>query len=526
MKRNFVLAGIFASAMSGLIYAQARSAPDWTTEGFDAQRTSWMRVDPYISIDNLSKFQFIWKLKVDNESRYGNSLTAPVVLGNLMTFRGFKSLVFVGGSSNNVYAIDYDFGTMFWRTHHNYTAGAREFAGSPACPGGMTAPLTRATPLTPPAQLAFFGFARPPRPAKGDVGEPGKGAPQLAEIAARIASRGNRGGGDTAAPAAARGAAAGRAAGAGPARGATPARATPPTFVFSVAADGLLRGLIPDTGDLALAPARFLPPNSTATGLIWADGFVYAATSNTCGGAPTAVYAMDFTAETKPVITWESDGAAIAGLALDEGGTLYVTTGKGDSQYANSIVALDGKTLKVLRAYSTKTDAFITTPVLFTDGDRTYVAATTETSLYVLDTASLTTPAVRTEPQANVRFTGDGLAAWRDDAGTRWLLASGSGANIAYAFTGKSVVERWRRNLVGPRTPIIINGVVFALAGGNAGSNAVLYALDPASGKDLWNSGNTITSTARAGMAAGTGQVYVVTADNNVYAFGIPLAIN
>ena len=157
-----------------------------------------MRADPYISIENLSKFQFLWKLKVDNESRHGNALTAPVALGNLMTFRGFKSLVFVGGSSNNVYAIDYDFGTMFWRTHHNYTAGAREYAGSPTCPGGMTLPLTRATSLTPPTQLAFFGFARPPRPAKGDVGEPGKGAPQLAEIAARIAARGNRGGGDDA----------------------------------------------------------------------------------------------------------------------------------------------------------------------------------------------------------------------------------------------------------------------------------------------------------------------------------------
>jgi hypothetical protein len=177
-----------AAVMSGLVYAQARSAPDWTTTGFDAQRTSWMRVDPYISVDNMAKFQFIWKLKVDNESRHGNSLTAPVALGNLMTFRGFKSLVFVGGSSNNVYAIDYDFGTVFWRTHHNYTAGAREYAGSPACPGGMTLPLTRATSLNPATQLAFFGFARPPRPAKGDVGEPGKGAPQLAEIAARQAA--------------------------------------------------------------------------------------------------------------------------------------------------------------------------------------------------------------------------------------------------------------------------------------------------------------------------------------------------
>ena len=86
-----------AAAGAGVLYAQARSAPDWTTQGADAQRTSWMPVDPYISRDNLSKFRFIWKLKVDNEARYGNALTAPVALGNLMTFRGFKSLIFVGG---------------------------------------------------------------------------------------------------------------------------------------------------------------------------------------------------------------------------------------------------------------------------------------------------------------------------------------------------------------------------------------------------------------------------------------------
>ena len=70
--------------------------------------------------------------------------------------------------------------------------------------------------------------------------------------------------------------------------------------------------------------------------------------------------------------------------------------------------------------------------------------------------------------------------------------------------------------MASPRTPIVVNGVVFALAGGNIGANAVLYALDPATGKELWNSGNTITSSASAGLSAGTGQVYVVTADNTV----------
>ncbi len=536
--RRVVLGLGLAASMAGILYGQARSAPDWTTTGFDAQRTSWVRVDPYISIENLPRFQFIWKLEVDNESRFGNSLTPPVALGNLMTFRGFKSLIFVGGSSNNVYAIDYDFGTMFWRTHHNYTAGAREYAGSSTCPGGMSLPLTRATNLNPATQLAFFGFARPPRPARGDVGEPGKGAPQLAEIAARQAAR-NRGGGD--APAG--GATPGR----GSAPAATPARGAPspagpeggrgrggPNFVFSVAADGLLRGLIPDTGDLALAPAKFLPPNATATGLVWADGFVYAATTNTCGGANEAVWAMNFDADGKPVTSWETEGAPIAGLALGPDGTVFVSTGGGTSRYANSIVALDGETLKVLD-WLRQDAPFTSRPTVFGEGENTYVAATSGSRLFVLDAGALggadhRTP-LATVGQRDMRFNAGGLSTWRDAAGLRWILAEVNGAirafKIAAAGGSLAVEPAWTsRPMASPRTPIIVNDVVFALASGGDGTNAVLYALDPATGTDLWNSGNTMTAPASAGLSAGTGQVYVVTADNTVWSFGIPLVIN
>jgi outer membrane protein assembly factor BamB len=522
----------FAAAVASMLHGQARSAPDWTTQGFDAQRTSWMRVDPYISLQNLEKFQFIWKLKLDNEPRHGNSLTAPVALGNLMTFRGFKSLIFVGGSSNNVYAIDYDFGTLFWRTHHNYTAGAREYAGSPTCPGGMTLPLTRATSLNPASQLAFFGFARPPRPAKGDVGEPGQGAPQLAEIAARLAARGSRGGADTPAGAAA------------PARGApppgretTPGRGRGPNFVFSVAADGLLRSLIPDTGDPAAPPAKFLPANATANGLIWTDGMVYAATANTCGGAPEAVWGMDYALDGRPVTTWETDGAPIAGISVGPDGTVYAATGSGTSRYANAVVALENRTLKI-KDWVTASDAFISTPVVFTEGDKTYIASTTNGRVYLLDASALggtdhKTPLAMnpSDDTANLRFANDAVSTWRDAAGTRWILAATGGEIAAYKLvttSGTAALERaWTsRTMVRPRAPMIVNGVIFAVGAGHSGASAVLFALDPASGRELWNSGTTLTSAASAGLSAGTGQIFVVTDDNTVWAFGIPLAIN
>jgi hypothetical protein len=52
---------------------------------------------------------------------------------------------------------------------------------------------------------------------------------------------------------------------------------------------------------------------------------------------------------------------------------------------------------------------------------------------------------------------------------------------------------------------------------------AVLYVLDGATGKELWNSGRTITSFARGGLVASGGQVYMVTYDHHMYAFGIPV---
>ena len=94
------------------------------------------------------------------------------------------------------------------------------------------------------------------------------------------------------------------------------------------------------------------------------------------------------------------------------------------------------------------------------------------------------------------------------------------------------------RDLTSPAAPLIFNGVVFALSTGehrpaNANATAaarakssvpaVLYALDPATGKELWSSGKTITSFARGGLSASAGQVYLVTFDNTLYAFGIPM---
>src|SRR5262249_22568235 len=79
----------------------------------------------------------------------------------------------------------------------------------------------------------------------------------------------------------------------------------------------------------------------------------------------------------------------------------------------------------------------------------------------------------------------------------------------------------WTADLSAPLPPIVINGVVFAVS--NA-SSAVLHALDGVTGKELWNSGKTITAAVRSGGLSGSGsQLSLGTADGTLYAFGYPI---
>ena len=102
-----------------------------------------------------------------------------------------------------------------------------------------------------------------------------------------------------------------------------------------------------------------------------------------------------------------------------------------------------------------------------------------------------------------------------------------------------SLAPGWQsRDLTSPLAPIVVNGMVIAVSSGEYRGTAaslssaqraqksvpaVLYVLDAVTGKTMWSSGTKITSFARGGLAAGDGQVYVVTYDNHLYAFGIPL---
>ena len=169
------------------------------------------------------------------------------------------------------------------------------------------------------------------------------------------------------------------------------------------------------------------------------------------------------------------------------------------------------------------------------------------------------------------------MASWEDAKGTRWVLTPfwgpvhpdfkvpvshgpvTHGAVVAFKVEEKNgkmqLTPAWMsRDMDQAEPPVIANGVVFAYAAGEDATQvmpdrawnetggavyggglssgparriptsrrAALYALDGQTGKELWSSGNQITSFNHfTSLSVANGRVYIGTYDGMLYAFGV-----
>lgn len=612
-----------AAAAGAALFAQGRGNPtEWPTTGGDAQRTYWTRSDPNITNEALSQpgFELQWKRKLTTAARGGVSLSPAVTVTGVTLFTPLSTIM---GASNDVFALDNDTGNPFWTRHFDGTLPA----ATAACPGGTLAAATRMANLTPaPLVAAGGGRAGGGRGGNGfssSVGAPGEGAPVPAgrggggrgaatapgapgapgaagappaagapaagappagQPPAGAPQQGGRGRGGNAAAGAGAGAGAPGAAPGAP--GAAPARGggggggfgRSSGLVYVLAGDGVLHALGFPSGKDIQKPAAFLPANARVSDLIGVNNVVYAATSGNCGGAPNGIWAMDVSSDAKTVTSWKTNGGSpIGSVAFATDGTLIAAVGPGTAGtggYVNAIVALDPKTLQLKDWYTQPNTEFVSSPLVFREGDKDIVAAATKDGrVLLLEVGSLgganhSTPAFASKPVVSGAWTPGALAMWQEainitpanapapdpaagagaapaqivTGGTRWLLvpvagklaadvtasngAVTSGAIVALKVTndgGKlSLAPGWTsRDVASPITPLVVNGVVFAAS---AGPTATLYAFNGSTGKELWTSGKTITGPLSGrSFWAGSGQVYAGTVDGTVYAFGFAM---
>lgn len=504
---------------SSLAFAQ-RGGNDWMTVSNDAQRSSWVRHDAKISLANMRKpgFELVWKMPLEDAQR---QLTPPALLDFYIGYRGFRTLGFFGSTADRIVAVDTDLGRVEWEKTFSSTPPA----GTAQCPGGMTSPVARPTAVAYPSVLSARGFGRSGF-AKSGVGEPYQGAVTLkvTPVVRMLPPR----------PAPAK-----------PSAGAEAFNPFAPRvqYVVALSGDGKLHSMWVSNGNEARPAVSFVPPNANALGLLVFDNTAYVATTNNCGGVENGVWALDLTGNR--LSHWKTSAKSIAGtagLAAGPDGTIYAAAG-------GELVALAPKTLEPTAIYNTGGAQFTSSPVVFPFNGKNLIAATTSDGrLELFDAAAVGSgkPLDRSEPFSGRDNAPGALATWQDDMGDRWILVPVSAGPAAPGFetngaVANGAIAAWKvdlkngaarlepgwisRDMVSPLPPIVVNGVIFALSAGKQGSgNAVLYALDPATGKELWSSGSAIASyVSGGGLAAGGARVYVAAHDGVQYAFGFPI---
>jgi len=496
---------------------RAQSGSEWLTSSGDAARDGWQRAESRITPRNVAKLQLLWKVKVPTKPMGMLSFREPLIVSGVKTPDGVRTLAILAGAANDVYAVDAENGKVVWQTNLKWASDKPQEPGEGS--GFICTNAMSATPVVSPVDA-------------------------------------------------------------------------PVRRLYLLTSDGYLRTIDLSTGNESDPPIQVLPlPYGKPYGLNLVHNVVYTVTGQGCGGVPNALYAVNL--ENKKLTISSPPQAGLwgtAGPTVGSDGTIYFESGDGAydaaaGKLSTSVEAFTfaGDQLTLKDFYSPSNHVWLTrrdldmnvTPVVFPYKERDLIVASGKEGRYfVLDSKSMggpdhMTPLFRSElySNKNVNFQTEGtwgsLTSWEAKDGTRWVLGP-IGGEVAVPFPksygptpnggiialklkekdGKIELEpAWQsRDMITSEPPVIVNGVVFVLAGGEftgQANDAVgglfsaqeriqrsvpakLFALDAVTGKELYSSGDQITSFLhQAGLSVAGDKVMFGTFDGTVYCFGV-----
>ncbi len=498
--------------------AQAQgTAQEWTTSSLTPARDAWQRGDSGISPQSAKNLTLLWKTKVENKTMGMQSFREPLIINGVKTSSGEKTVTILAGASNDVFALDASNGTVLWKKTLKWESSKPQEPGEGR--GFICTNAQSATPVVTPAGAAT-------------------------------------------------------------------------RLLYVLASDGYMHTMDLATGDETEAAIQVLPlPYGKPYGLNMVNDVIYTVTGQGCGGVPNALYAVDL--KTRKVANSNPPQAGlwgVAGPALGSDGTVYFSSGDGayDSSTGALSTSVEAFTYKsgavTLKDYYTPSNyEWLTrrdldmnaSPVVFPyKGQDVIVASGKEGRFFLMDSKNMgganhMTPLFRSAviSNANVNFQTEGtwgsMTSWLGKDGTRWLLAP-TGGKVAVPFpttngetpnggiialklaekAGKpELVPAWTsRDMLTAEPPVVINGVVLTLAGGEytlqandvrgglfsaeerikRSVPAKLYALDAITGKELFNSGDQIASFLhQAGLSVANNKVIFGTFDGTIYCYGL-----
>ena len=507
---------IVALMFTATITAAPATPADWLTDGGDPQRTGWQRNETTITKDNVKNLTVRWKTKLDNEPREMHNLFAPMIVSSVPTKDGPKEIAIEAGSGDNIYGIDTATGTVLWKKHFPYTSDKPARLGGPLCPGGLVVtPTINPNPGTNGQRTAYA--------VSGD------GMMHFLNVAD---------GEDLQSPA----------------------------------------SFMPPNGKAySLNFRNNVLYTTTAQGCGGNPNKIYSFDLTT---RKTTEY------NPKGGGLWGRSGAAIGfdgTIYAPTGDGMYDAS---QERYGQVIVATTPD-LKYKDHYAPSNAAFLwkrdldmqVTPAVFQyKGHEFLVSACKECRIWLMDAKAIggpdhRTPVYRTPLLCNedVNFAAAGIwgsmATWEDEKGTRWILSGfwgpvhsqfkpplsygpvTRGAIVAHKLeeiNGKFVLTpAWiSHDMDMAEPPVIANGIVYAYGSGESNvqatpemglgantsairiknsSRAVIYALDGQTGKELWNSGDSINTFVHFGaLSIANGHLYIGDFSGTLFSFGLP----
>lgn len=473
---------------AGLANAQIGRTFDWYTAAGDNQRTNWEKTDTKFTKEGVKDFALVAQMKLEAKGKGAAYLMPPIVFGTLIGYRGFKELGFVANAAGDVWAIDLDLDTIYWTRHIDLPKPKKS---SEECPMGITSQPTMQPGVT-------FG-------ARRKKGAAGGGEDFWKKIFA-------------------------------------------PRALYVLASDGKLYTLDTSTGKDMAPPVPVMPAGADVSNLNSADGMIYAATSGSCGGVPNAVWQVNLTGETPKVASFPSPNPE--GFVGKNG----VLIGSDDEIYAQTSNTLSILSAADLKARQTFAGALgKVSPLSFSYKDRdVVVTAGNNGGLFLLDTKALNLALAQSAPiTAGEDSKIVGLSTWETGEGTRWILAAVEGPSVDAPTAKHGAIVAFQLNddegkpafkhvwttedISMPETPVIANGVVFALSAGEEikhgkgklGGHATLYAYDAETGKEIYNTHGQVTAPANpTGLTMANGRVFFTTTDGTLWGFGYHLETN
>ena len=107
---------------------EARPAGDWSTWGYDQERTAWNRGETFLSKSNVAKLKVKWSVQLATTPTdiALSTLAAPIVVEAVRTATGVKNVVFLLAADDTLFAVDADTGKGLWqRTFTNNLTALR-----------------------------------------------------------------------------------------------------------------------------------------------------------------------------------------------------------------------------------------------------------------------------------------------------------------------------------------------------------------------------------------------------------------